>query len=143
MVSGASSTTGMRGRTRSKRDASHGLGQGYQMTSWIWFASGVQDDETDAGSERCLACADNWWNEEVLLLKEGMQQTRQFLAWHVQQWQSVTELSHQDAQIVAGAVAYAHRQAAGTGVGADVPAAEDEVNEYFAEDEDNFDDEEG
>jgi hypothetical protein len=48
-VSGVRSTTGIRGRTRSERDALHGLGQGYQTTSWIWCASGVHDCEGDAG----------------------------------------------------------------------------------------------
>ncbi|KAG1891797.1 uncharacterized protein F5891DRAFT_1197424 [Suillus fuscotomentosus] len=97
-----------------------------------------------------------WWNEEVLLLKEEMRRTRQFLAWRAQQWQSVTNLSHQDMQIVAGAIAYAHRQAAvqhallarftflwGTGADADITAAADELTECFVEDEVNFDDEEG
>ncbi|KAG2101825.1 uncharacterized protein F5147DRAFT_746912 [Suillus discolor] len=114
-VSGARSTTGMRGKKRSERDASRGLGQGYQMTSWIWLTLGVQDDmglndvlRVEWAKSRARA---QWWNEEVLLLKEEMRRTRQFLAWHAQQWRSVTELSHQDAQIVAGAAAYAQRQA--------------------------------
>ncbi|KAG1844233.1 hypothetical protein F4604DRAFT_1937641 [Suillus subluteus] len=162
-VLGVRSTTGIHGRTRSERDTSRGLGQGYQMTSWIWFASGIQDDETDAGLDDMLRvewaksrARAQWWNEEVLLLKEEMQRTQQFLAWHAQQWQSVTELSHQDAQIVAGALAYAHRQEAiqrallarftvlwGTGVDTNNTAGEDELIKYFAEDEENFDDDEG
>lgn len=57
-VSGVRSTTGMRGRTRSEQDASRGLGQGYQMTSWIWLASGVRDDEVDGGLNdgECIHC---------------------------------------------------------------------------------------
>lgn len=57
-VSGVRSTTGMRGRTRSERDASRGLGQGYQTTSWIWLASGVWDDEVDGGLNdgECIHC---------------------------------------------------------------------------------------
>lgn len=94
------------------------------------------------------------WNEEVYLLKEEMRRTRQFLAWRAREWESVTDLSHQDAQIVAGAAAYANRQAAiqrallahftvlwGAGVGANDTAGEDEITTYFAENEDVFDDE--
>ncbi|KAG2101391.1 uncharacterized protein F5147DRAFT_747022 [Suillus discolor] len=159
-VSGVRSTTGMRGKTRSERDASRGLGQGYQMTSWIWLTSGVQDDmglndvlHVEWAKSRARA---QRWNEEVLLLKEEMWRTRQFLAWCAQQWRSVTELSHQDVQIVAGTAAYAQRQAAiqhallarftslwGTGVSADDTAAEDEATRYIAEDEDFDDDDEG
>lgn len=92
------------------------------------------------------------WNEEVLLLKEEMRRTRQFLAWRADQWESITDLSHKDTEITAGAIAYAHRQAAvqcallsrftflWTNGAA---AAMDELPEYFAEEEDNFDDDEG
>ncbi|KAG1907619.1 uncharacterized protein F5891DRAFT_1124520 [Suillus fuscotomentosus] len=77
-VSGVRSTTGMRGR----RDASRGLGQGYQMTSWIWSISGILDHESDAGLNDVLHV--EWaksrahaqrWSEEVLLLKEEMRRT--------------------------------------------------------------------
>jgi hypothetical protein len=96
------------------------------------------------------------WNEEVLLLKEEMWRTRQFLAWRAERWESITELSDKDTEIMAGAIAYAHRQAAvqrallsrftflwTNGAGADITAATDELPEYFAEEEDNFDDDEG
>ncbi|KAG1789262.1 uncharacterized protein HD556DRAFT_1433768 [Suillus plorans] len=158
-VSGVRSTTGMRGR----RDTSCGLGQGYQTTSWIWSVSGVRDHESDAGLNDVLrvewakSCARaQRWSEEVLLLKEEMRRTRQFLAWRAEQWQSITDLSHKDTQIVAGAIAYAHRQAAvqhallsrftflwTNGAAADITAATDELAEYFAGDEVNFDDDEG
>lgn len=96
------------------------------------------------------------WSEEVLLLKEEMRRTQQFLAWRAEQWQSITDLSHKDTQIVAGAIAYAHRQAAvqhallshftflwTNGAAADITATTDELAEYFAGDEVNFDDDEG
>ncbi|KAG1901791.1 uncharacterized protein F5891DRAFT_1187266 [Suillus fuscotomentosus] len=160
---GVRSTTGMRGRTRSERDTFRGFGQGYQTTLWIWLASGVWDDEVDGGLNDVLRV--EWgksharaqrWNEEVYLLKEEMWQTRQFLAWRAKEWGSVATLSHQDAQIVAGAAAYANRQAAiqrvllahftvlwGARVSANDTAGEDEITTYFAENEDDFDDDEG
>ncbi|KAG1740908.1 hypothetical protein EDB19DRAFT_1635066, partial [Suillus lakei] len=96
------------------------------------------------------------WNEEVHLLKEEMWRTRQFLAWRAKEWESVANLLHQDAQIVAGAAAYVNRQAAiqhallahftvlwGAGVSANDTAGEDEITTYFTENEDDFDDDEG
>ncbi|KAG2145301.1 uncharacterized protein EDB93DRAFT_1241161 [Suillus bovinus] len=151
-VSGVRSTTGMRGR----RDTLRGLGQGYQTTLWIWSVLGVRDHESDAGLNDVLhvewakSCA------QVLLLKEEMRRTQQFLGWHAEQWQSITDLSHKDMQIMAGAIAYAHRQAAvqhallsrftflwTNGAAADITAAMDELAEDFARDEVNFDDDEG
>ncbi|KAG1763903.1 hypothetical protein EV702DRAFT_1182676 [Suillus placidus] len=137
--------------------------KGYQTTLWIWSASGVRNHESDPGLNDVLRvewakshARAQWWNEEVLLLKEEMRRTRQFLAWRVEQWQSITDLSHKDMQIVAGAVAHAHRQAAvqhallshftflwTNGAAADITAVTDELAEYFAEDEVNFDDDEG
>ncbi|KAG1907608.1 uncharacterized protein F5891DRAFT_1124516 [Suillus fuscotomentosus] len=155
-MSGVRSTTGMRGRTRSEQDTFRGLGQGYQTTSWIWLASGVRDDEVDGGLNDVLRV--EWgksrvraqrWNEEVYLLKEEMRRTQQFLTWCAKEWES-------DAQIVAGAAAYANRQVAiqhallahftvlwGAGVSANDTAGEDEMTTYFAENEDDFDNDEG
>ncbi|KAG1843670.1 hypothetical protein F4604DRAFT_1540541, partial [Suillus subluteus] len=59
------------------------------------------------------ACARSLrWSEEVLLLKEEMQQVRQYLDWRAQWWKAHAELDHHDEGIIEGACAYAYHQSA-------------------------------
>lgn len=106
----------LRGEARGRRD---GTGETHRTLSWIWrvegFAIGEEEAEDDIlrsewAKSRSRA---NRANEEVLLIREEMRRTLEFLNWRAQWWEERGKLrTTLDKGFLEGLQAYSMEQAA-------------------------------
>ncbi|KAF9466857.1 hypothetical protein BDZ94DRAFT_1157101, partial [Collybia nuda] len=109
---------------RALSEGLYGDSEGRRSPSWIWMTYGVVPDHRENAASLNEALRIEWcrtraramrWAEEVKLLQEEMRRIIAFLDWQATWWESqgaAAAAACYEHSIIAGMVAYAHRQAA-------------------------------
>ncbi|KAL0574845.1 hypothetical protein V5O48_007118 [Marasmius crinis-equi] len=90
-------------RTEWEHRTKHGTGESRRVISWIWTGGGKLDLEDGADENENEVLRTEWCKsrarmkraeEEVLLVKEEMRRTLEYLSWTASQWERVSPAEH-------------------------------------------------